>query len=508
MIFLFTLTFVNVQAIDLAGVEGRLLLQVENKGEIWYVHPDDGLRYEVTLLNALPLFRKFALGINTEDLNKVPMLHQSISKDFGLKLKGKFLLDVENRGKIWYVDFGGFRHQIKQDTLLEIFRKLSLGITNKDLEEIPIGTLENEVIEKKSSTTQDTSIASLENDSEFKSFWELWKLIKNKYINSVDSKVLFEGAKDGLVESLGDDYSDFMTKEESSTFLKDLGGKFEGIGAEVGMKNNIYTVISPLPDSPAEKYGLKAGDQILKIDEISTLGMSLGEAIKRTKGAKGSTLILDVKHKDGLEEKLSIVRDEIIYSSLSYEIKEDNIGYIRMIRFNTDVIYLFDRAVQYMLENEVEGIILDLRNNPGGYMNMAINAAGFWIDKDVVVIEKKINETNAYKSYVQPHFKDIPSVVLVNDGSASASEIVAGALQDYGLATIVGQQTFGKGSVQELTPLSDGSYIKITTAKWYTPANRSIDGNGITPDIIVENTVEDYNNDIDAQLNKALELLK
>ena len=514
VIFIITLipiSFIHAQTMS-QRLSGRLLLQVEDGGRVWYVNPEDGKRYEVTILNSLPLFRKFALGVSLEDLKKIPMFHESIVKDFGLGLKGKLLLDVERRGRIWYVDFQGFRHEVKQDNILDLFRRLSLGILNKDLSKISIGVIgSSEVEDDIDSDIQDLSAESLINNSDFQSFWELWSLIKQKYAGSdVDDAELFEGAKKGLVESLGDDYSVFMDKEESSEFLSDLSGQFEGIGAEIGIRNNILTIISPLPDTPAEKAGIKAGDQVLSIDGVSTANMTLTKAVSLIRGEKGTNVVLGVKHKDGTEEDIIIVRDTITYSSLTYEMKEENIGYIRMIRFNSDVSSLFSEAVEDLLSEDIKGIILDLRNNPGGYMNMAINTAGYWIDNDVVVIEKFKDRDDA-KNHIssgEAKLKDIETIVLVNEGSASASEIVAGALQDYNLATIIGEKTFGKGSVQEMRLLSDGSYIKFTIAKWYTPKNNSIDGEGITPDVVVEYSAEDYSNSIDTQLNKALELLK
>ncbi len=513
IIFILGIGFNNAQASELANrLKGRLLLQVESRGEIWYVNPVDNARYEITILNSLPIFRKFALGISTEDLNKIPLIHQSISRSFGLNLKGKLLLDVESRGRIWYVDFDGFRHEVRQDNLLNIFQKLSLGISNKDLNQIPIGVIESsEVKESINFEIQDLSVESLINDSSFQSFWELWNLIKQKYVSSgLDDADLLEGAKRGLVESLGDDYSIFMDREESSEFLDDLSGQFEGIGAEVSIKNGELIVVAPLPDMPAEKAGILAGDIILEIDEKSSLGMTLNKAVSLIKGEKGTPVILKVKHKNETEEDITVIRGLVTYASLTYEIKENNIGYIRMIRFNIDASSIFKEAADYFLENDVSGIILDLRNNPGGYMSAAIDLAGYWVGPENIVTEKYKDEfkIEEHISKQEAVLGSIRTMVLVNGGSASASEIVAGALQDYGSVTIIGEKTFGKGSVQELRSLSDGSYIKLTIAKWYTPNGHSIDGEGILPDILIENILEDYNNGIDTQLNRALELLK
>jgi len=516
VLFLFTINFNNTQASELANqLKGKLLLQVESKGEIWYVNPDDAQRYEVTMLNSLSLFREFALGISTEDLNKIPMLHQSISRNFGLQLKGKFLLDVENRGRIWYVDFSGFRHEIRQDNLISIFQNLSLGISNQDLLEIPIGNLEDNDFESQSDTNDAGEInldpEDLENDPYFQNFWELWTLIQNKYAGvEISKEELFEGAKKGLVEALGDDYSTFMDEEESGEFLDELSGQFEGIGAEIAIKNGYLTVVAPLPDMPAEAAGILAGDIILEIDGASTTGMTLNQAVNLIKGESGTLVTLKVRHKSEVEEDIIIVRGVVTYSSLSYELRSDNIAYIRMIRFNSDAFVLFEETANTILNQDVDGIILDLRNNPGGFMSAAVEVAGYWTGPVNIVTEKYQNESKIEEhiSKKEAVLGQIPTIVLVNEGSASASEIVAGALQDYGSAIIVGEKTFGKGSVQELRKLSDGSFVKLTIAKWYTPNGHSIHGEGIVPDVIIANSLIHYNQGIDDQLNEALRILK
>ncbi len=504
LVLLFVFSFNFVQATetdnDLANrLKGRLLLQVGGRGQIWYVHPEEGQRYEVNLNNALSIFEGLAIKLVERDFNTI----------FS-KYKGYFIMNNDGDDRVWYVDFNGQKHEVQEDNLLELFQSLSLGISNSDLEKISLPSKEEEP-DRIWIGNLETSAEALIADPEFLSFWELWQVVKEKYVEGeIDESELFTGAKKGLVAGLGDDYSTFMTKEESESFLNDLSGQFDGIGAEVAIRNGNLTVVAPLPNMPAENSGVRAGDIIIHIDSQSVEGMTLNQAVSLIRGEKGTLVVLSIIHKDGTKEDIYIMRNTIIYHSLSYEVREDKIGYIRMIRFNDDVANLFAQVVDEFLKQDVQGIIFDLRNNPGGYMNMAIDVASYWTGQKNIVIEKYRDELNT-KNHIgnnEAKFVDIPTVILVNAGSASASEIVAGALQDYGLAILVGEKTFGKGSVQEMSYLSDGSYVKITISKWYTPKGNSIDKEGILPDIEVEYTSNDYNQGIDPQLNKALELLK
>ncbi|MDD3284527.1 MAG: S41 family peptidase [Patescibacteria group bacterium] len=351
----------------------------------------------------------------------------------------------------------------------------------------------------------------LSKDVNFKLFWEVWDLIREKYINQdITDSEMFYGAEAGLVASLKDPYSVFLPPDVSSDFNDELEGKFEGIGAEIGIKNDKLTVVAPLSDSPAEKAGIKAGDIILKIDDFDTTGISLSKAVSMIRGDKGTEVILKVLHKNNEEETIKINRDQIHYESVKWTTRENNIGYIQITHFNQDTEKLFDNAVNEVLNKNVNSIILDLRNNPGGYLSTAIKISSYWIEDGVIVKEQSQNKEKMqnYSASGQAKLKNKKTIVLVNGGSASASEIVAGALQDYEIAQIVGEKTFGKGSVQDLTQLSDGSSVKLTIAKWLTPKDRSINEEGIEPDITIELTAEDYNADRDPQMDKAIELLK
>ena len=341
-------------------------------------------------------------------------------------------------------------------------------------------------------------------------FNKVWSEISTKYVNGpVDEKTAYYGALQGLVKSLGDPYSVFFDPSQTEDFNQELSGNFEGIGAEIGIKNNQLTVIASLPDTPAQAAGLKAGDKIIRIDSRDTAEMSLDQAISLIRGKKGTVVTLDIFPADENEIKeIKITREVIKIISVSLEMKEDDIAWIRISHFNSDTDEEFNKIVQEVVVKNPGGIILDLRNNPGGFLETAVNIAGAFLEKQVIVIEDFGTKRNEYKSTNNSPFKDISTVVLVNLGSASAAEIVAGALQDYQKSIVVGEKTFGKGSVQDFEEFSDGSSLKLTVAKWLTPNGRSIDDSGITPDVEVVLTDDDYNNDKDPQMDKALELLK
>jgi carboxyl-terminal processing protease len=358
--------------------------------------------------------------------------------------------------------------------------------------------------------------------ADFKQFWELWRNLKeNYYEQPVDEEKMFYGAMSGLASSLGDPYTVFFDPKIAKEFNESLAGKFEGIGAEIGIKNDQLQIIAPLPEMPAEKAGLRAGDFILKIDETDTVGMSVEKAVSLIRGPKGTEVALTIGRyktetdKDGKESKtpetleVKITRSTIIIKSVrSKYLEEHKLAHIEISNFNQDTAQEFSKAVNDALNREVKGIILDLRNDPGGYLDRAISIAGEWTGSMVVVKERRQGKiVDEFHGTASGRLKNFPTVVLVNEGSASASEIVAGALQDYQLAKIVGMTTFGKGSVQDYQEFPDKSSIKMTIAEWVTPLERSIDKKGIVPDIEIERTAEDYNANRDPQLDKAIELL-
>lgn len=352
----------------------------------------------------------------------------------------------------------------------------------------------------------------LSSDLDFSLFWQTWDLMKANYVDQdkLTDKQLFYGALGGLVGSAEDPYTVFMNPEEAKLFNEDLTGTFSGIGAEVGLRNEVITIIAPLAETPAERAGLRSGDKVYAIDKQSTVGLTVDEAVKKIRGAKGTTVTLTIARNGDKLRDISIVRDTIVVKSVktSYD-QKTGLYTITINNFNTDTEPLFQAAVQEIEQKKPRGLILDLRNNPGGYLDSAVAIASFWISDGVIVSEQFSNQQPARPQNARglAPLAGLPTVVLINQGSASASEIVAGALMDHQQATTVGKTTYGKGSVQVVRDLSDGSMVKITTAKWLTPNGTSINDKGIEPNIEVELTEEDFDKNIDPQLIKARQVL-
>jgi carboxyl-terminal processing protease len=350
-------------------------------------------------------------------------------------------------------------------------------------------------------------------DVDFQQFWNVWKMVKERYVDQPTSDVkMYYGAVAGMVGSLQDPYSVFFDPEYAEKFSNELAGEFEGIGAEIGIKKDLLTVIAPLAGTPAEKAGLKAGDRILAIDGVDTTGMLVEDAVTRIRGAKGTPVKLLIT-RDGLKDAKEIVitRATITVQSVKWEtktVKGKKIGKITISHFSENTEAKFNEAVRATLLDDPDALVIDLRNNPGGFLDTAVAVSGEWISKDTVVIEKfSDGQKKAYPSDGLARLTGLPTVVLVNGGSASASEIVAGALQDDRKAVVVGEKTFGKGSVQDYVEFDDGSALKLTVALWLTPKERTINKEGIAPDVEVKMTPEDYDADKDPQLDKAFELL-
>jgi len=339
---------------------------------------------------------------------------------------------------------------------------------------------------------------------------QVWNLISTEYVDKdkIKQDDLLYGALKGFVSGLGDPHTDFLDPKEATAFDEALSGEFQGIGAEISLKDGVPTVVAPLPDTPASSAGLKPGDKIFAIDGKDTNGLSLEEAVALIRGPKGTKVKLLIVRGEEDPFEVEIARDNIVIKSVKWEFRQDGLAYVNIRSFNEDTEGLFADFVKEVKANKPKGIILDLRNDPGGLLTAANTIAGEWIENQLIVSEKFGNgESTDHNAPSGAPLKSYPTVVLINEGSASGSEIVAGALQDYSIAKLVGKKSFGKGSVQTLHRLPDGSYLKVTIAKWFTPKGRSIDKEGIKPDIEVNYTKDDVTAKKDPQLNKAIELL-
>ncbi len=337
---------------------------------------------------------------------------------------------------------------------------------------------------------------------------QTYRTLKSNFDGTVDKEKLIEGASKGLVAAAGDQYTMYLSKSEAEEFNKDLSGEIGGgIGAEIGLRDNKPTVLRTLKDTPAEKAGVLAGDTIIGINDEVVTGWTVDETVKKIRGKEGTTVKLAVL-RDNEQKEFTITRAKISAPSVDSKIEGDT-GILTISRFDELTAEKARQAAQSFKEQNVKKVVLDLRGNGGGYLTAAQDVAGLWLDKKVVVTERTDGKvTDELKSGSEPLLAGIPTVVLVNGSSASASEIVAGALQDHKVAKLVGEKTYGKGSVQKLINLKNDAMLKVTIAKWYTPNGKNITKEGITPDKKVELTREDANAGRDPQLDAAKELIK
>lgn len=323
------------------------------------------------------------------------------------------------------------------------------------------------------------------------SFTSILAIVKKNYVDETQFKDLISGAINGMLNSL-DPHSAYLTPDLYKELQMDTQGRFGGLGIEITIKDGILTVVSPIEDTPAFRAGVKPGDQIFKIEEEFTKDMTLIEAVKRMRGPKGSKITITVR-REGLAELLTfdLVRDTIRVQSVRSRLLEEGYGYIRLAQFQERSDRDLQRALEKMNSEKggIRGLVLDLRNNPGGLLTQAVRISDIFLESGMIVYTdgRLENQKQKYFAHKEGTWTDFPMVVLVNGGSASASEIVAGALQDHRRAVVLGTKTFGKGSVQTILPLDDNSALRLTTARYYTPKGRSIQAMGILPDIIMEN---------------------
>ncbi len=352
----------------------------------------------------------------------------------------------------------------------------------------------------------------------FSLFWETYNDLKQKYVDNkkLNDQTLYYGAIKGMTAAIGDPYTFFMTPSENQQSKQDLEGKFDGIGAQLGLKDNRIVIVAPLKNSPAEKAGIKSGDLIDKVDGVSTASWTLSQAVNKIRGAKGTKVTLTIG-RNGKDFDVTITRDEIVVPSVELSFK-NNVAYLKLNQFGDTTNQEWDKAVTQIASKwknkEIKGMILDLRDNPGGYLESAVYLASDLLPKgSLVVKQESANPGESQNYYVdrQGRLTDIPLVVLINQGSASASEILSGAIRDYKRGKLVGEKSFGKGSVQEALDLSNGAGLHVTVAKWVLPNGDWINGKGIEPDIKIANPTDNSNTvteATDAQLQKAFDLLK
>lgn len=355
--------------------------------------------------------------------------------------------------------------------------------------------------------------------ADFSPFWRAWELVDQKFVSAATStsqktsnQKRVWGAIGGMVEALGDPYTTFFPPEESSVFESDISGNFGGVGLEIGVKDNVPVVISPLKGTPGYRAGVKSGDYILKIDDTSTEHLSVDEAVKHIRGDIGTKVRLTLL-RPGEKEPfvVTLTRAAIDIPTIETELRPDGIFIIRLFNFSAISSNLFRGALREFVQSGSGRLILDLRGNPGGYLEAAVDMASWFLPPGAVVVKEDYKDNNdavIHRSKGYNIFTDkLKMVILIDGGSASASEILAGALKENGVATLVGSHSFGKGSVQELIKLTPDTSLKVTVARWLTPQGNSISNGGLTPDVVVEVPTKDTAKAGDVQLKKAVEIL-
>ena len=331
------------------------------------------------------------------------------------------------------------------------------------------------------------------------------ELIAN-YDGKLDTQKLIYGANRGLVEAAGDPHTSYMDPDEAKEFDKSLSGQIGGgIGAEIGLRNNKPTIIKPLENSPAQKAGIKAGEAIVKVNDEASSDWSVEKVVSKIRGEVGTSVKLTLVS-GGQTREVSVVRQNIVSPAVESEV-DGEIGILKVNRFGDDTVSLSRKYASEFVEKGVKKVILDLRNNPGGTVGAAQGLLGIWLDNQIAMTERRGSEiVKTLRTTGTPILGNMKTVVLINGNSASASEITAGALREYGKATLIGQKSYGKGSVQIVLGLPGGSQMKVTEARWYTPKGKNIDKTGIEPDVKIDLSSDDINNNVDPQMDKAKSL--
>ncbi len=338
---------------------------------------------------------------------------------------------------------------------------------------------------------------------------DVYRQLQENYDGQLDRTKLEDGLKQGLVKAAGDPYTEYLNQADSQEFDDQLSGSFEGIGAELGKEQDAVVIISPIAGFPAEKAGLKPKDVIYEINGKTAVDISISEAVKQIRGPKGTKVKLVIV-RDGQKLDFDITRDQINIPSVVSEVAAGNVGIIKISRFGDDTVKLVNNAANYLKAKAVKGVVLDLRGNPGGYLDGSVAISSLWLERGKLVVEEK-RDGKVIKDHTasgNPTLLGVPTVVLIDEGSASASEIVAGALKDHKAATIIGVKSYGKGSVQQVLKLGKGGTLKVTVARWFTPSGHNIDKQGIKPDQEVKLSDDDAKAGRDPQRDAALTKLR
>ncbi len=352
---------------------------------------------------------------------------------------------------------------------------------------------------------------NIEDNLDYSSVEAVYDALRNNFDGELNNEDLLTGIKKGLAEATGDPYTEFFDPEGAKAFNEQLTGTFTGIGAELSKdEDGNVIVVAPISGFPAEAAGLLPQDIIVKVDDEAIAGMNLSDVVGKIRGPENTDVKLTIVRDRAEQLDITITRAVIKIPSVEYEIRDDNIGYIKISRYAEDTTSLTKQAANEFKSKNVKGIILDLRNDPGGLLDAAVSVSSLWLDPGSIILKEKRADVvvKTYNAKGTPILKGMPTIVLINGGSASASEITAGALRDNGAATLIGEKSFGKGSVQRLENFEDGSFLKVTIARWYTPNDVNIDEEGIEPDEVVEITKEDIESKKDPQLESALSKLR
>src|SRR3989339_38538 len=462
----------------------------------WYIDEVSGEKYPLKDgVSITRLLQKFGQGIHDKDLNKLATSTESLNVDYKLvnKYQGKFLIQVDKSGEAWYLNpLDDLLYRVENGVEgLQQLKYLAIDISTTKLKSIKNAQDDNFLIPKKS-------------DIDFSLYQNIWQTLKKNYYKPIDSADLFYGSLKGLTQSLNDPYTEFFDPRNKKDFDNRLEGAVEGIGTMVDLIDGRVVIIAPLPDSPAEIAGLLPYDQILKADETELVNMTLDQAISYIKGPSGTKVKLTIYRPD--ENKtfvIEVVRDKIVLPTVAAKKLTNNLAYFKINIFAIDLEEKFNLAKLEVIDKNTKGIIIDLRNNPGGYTDSAINLAEHWLaEGDLIFSEKYPTKTQNFYSSKGAEFK-LPTVILVNNGSASASEIFTSALKKHGKAQVVGQTTFGKGTGQMVDNFSDGSAMKYTIFEWLTAGDKSIEKIGVEPTYKILNTKT-----ADLQLEKAKALLR